>query len=492
MVMLLIALSAGLLCFYLKLPYRLYNSDIYHQLAVLKEFTNTPHIQDAYFASGPADLHAGPYYFCIYLFSSVIGISLYSSLIFFAVINIVFIALSLYFLAKSFKFTNLESSILLIVSFLGWGSFNFFFAGIYEFTNLLVTASFPAAIGLSCIFLILGLTKRYLNRPSGNLIALIFILNTTLFISHILSGVVLIPLLGLLVLEELVRRRRLTKDLVLYGLALLGSILLTIFIWPPFGLLDLVSQSKTVEVGTSDKVTQNYFVVSQWPYLLGITFIGIIFIPYLMRNKRLHIVLMLAFSAFMTASYLYPVRVSLYWRYFPLLFLGVSLAFVIGLKTLSKTIAVFLITLLAVLGIYNVRSRVNSLTSQGLTTSNQYIQIAEDIPDQAIVFSDPNTSYHLAALYPFRVVAIPYNHANPAYIPQSKQRYQEANTLLNGEGDQQSFFDKYDVEYVVINRKYYPDFILLDPNKSKADKFILKVPSTKLKTVNNMELYRLQ
>ena len=158
-----IIFSSCFLVFYYKLPYRLYNSDIYHQLAVIKEFNNKD-LKDPYFAEGPVDLHAGPYYYLIYLYSVFAGVTVYTALMVFVAVNTLLIALSLYYFGKSFNLTKNQCYMFIIISLLGWGNFQFFFAGIYEFSNFLVTGSFPASIGFCLLLILLGLAKRYENH----------------------------------------------------------------------------------------------------------------------------------------------------------------------------------------------------------------------------------------------------------------------------------------------------------------------------------------
>jgi hypothetical protein len=474
------------------IPYRLYNSDIYQELAVLKEF-DAGKLGDAFFVSGPVDLHAGPYFYAVHLVSEVTGSSDYQTLMVVTAINVMFVLFSLYFFAKSFHFTRTQTLLFVVVSLVGWGGFTFFFAGIYEYTNLLVSGAFPATIGFGLILLLLGIAKRYLEKPSLMLLLFYGLSLVTLLLSHLLSGVVFLSFLALLFLERLMIERRITRELVLLGVATVCGAMASVVIWPPFGLLDLFRNAKTVEVGTSSKVTANYFSFDAWPSLLGVTILGFVFLPKLWSKKQYFVFFLAIFSAAMTISYALPIRVSLYWRYFPFLFMGLSLALAIYASTLHPRLLIVLVVVMSLVGMLNIYNKLNILWLRAPSPEQQYSEVAKKIPAGSVVFSDPNTSYHLASLYPIRVVAVPYGHANPAFIAQSKRRYDETIRLLKGSesaGQQEAFMKRYGVQYVLLNENYYPDNVKVTDD-AELNKFSLEAPAHLLANQGGLRLYRL-
>jgi hypothetical protein len=482
----------------LKLPYRVYNSDIFHQMSVLKEFNPVRLLdnKDPYFTSGPTDLHAGPYYLMIYLLIILLNSNIYNVLLITIVINIFVFICALYYFGASFNLNSKQTVLFIVLNILTWGSFSFFFAGLFEYSNLLITGSFPSTIGLIYILIILGSVKRFLESHSKPYLILSVLLNTLLLLSHLLSGVILDSFLIIIAFAYFLENRTLNKK-VLFVLSIIPlSIILSLFIWPLFNFLTLLSSSKTVESGGSNSAVDNLFALKYWTLILGSQLIGIVFLAKSLRMKKdLFIPIMLIFSVIMTLSYLLPVRVTLYWRYFPFIVICLSALIAKHLFVLNKKHAFVFLAVLITFGVLNVTNRINRLLALDYFSDRAYSDVMRYIPPGEVVLSDPNTSYHLTSIYNIRVVSVSYNHANPAYIPESKIRYTEVMDFLTSdktEEEQALFFKKYNVSYVLINKNYVPDHIKLTDNLDFLDSFKLKVPTIELLNNNDFDLFKLK
>jgi hypothetical protein len=492
--MLFMAYVASYFLFFKQIPFRIYNSDIYHEISVIKEFRSES-IGDSFFNEGPVDLHAGPYYYLLHLISKATHLSDYNLMLVAALVNIVFLFWALYFFARSFRVPPDAALLFMYISMFGWGTFMFFFAGLYDFTNLLATGSLPATMGIAMILLILGLQKRALKNKSTRLLVINSLLSGFLIVSHLLSGVILCSFVCLLALEDALIHKRLRRINIYMILTIPISVALS-FLWPYFNIITLVTSSQTVQVGATDQVKENYFEISYWKSILGLSLLGIIFLPRLIREKRYFIATLLVCSAIMTASYLLPVRVSLYWRYFPFIFLGVSLALSLYIVKMNRwALGIFLVLFFAS-GLMYSKQRLDLVLRNNVIERNEYEEVMKFIPENSIIMSDPNTSYHLAALHDVKVVAVPYNHANPAYIPESKERYDEGYIFLTSSTStvetQEEFLKKYKADFVLIDEKYIPDYVRFGHDRSWLSNFNLLVQHELIFENDHMKLFKLK
>jgi hypothetical protein len=411
-----------------------------------------------------------------------------------AVINILFLFVSLYSFGKSFELNNASVAIFLMLSLLGWGSFSFFFAGIYDFSNLTATGSFPATMGAASIFLILALSKKYLKNGILSVAIMVTTLSSALLISHLLSGIILFSFMVLLMAENFLLERKISARAMILALSIFTALILSLFIWPLFNLITLLTSTQTVQIGGTDKVTANLFDISAWQSLLGISILGLCFLPLLYREKKYFVLFLTLSSALMTLSYLLPVRVSLYWRFFPFVFLGLSLTLAMNVLSFRKSALNLLLFAILGIGIWNSYTKIELLLKKPVANASEFSTVIAKIPPNSVVLSDPNSSYHIAAFYPINTASISYNHANPSYIKQSQLRYEDNIDFLTqklSSTEQKALLEKYKVDFVLINTQFFPDFILLTADRNWLLEFKLLVPNEKVYEDDNFILYKI-
>lgn len=481
----------------LNAPFRVYNSDVYHQIAVLQEMgkEEAAQIGDPYFLDGPADLHGGPYYYVLSLLSIVAPVeSTYDLILVAAIFNVLFLLCALYMFGRAFGLGAGSNVIFLFISLFGWGSYNFYFAGLFSFTNLLITGSFPATMGFASITLGLALYKMYLQAHDMRVLVLSALLQTGLLVSHMLSGVMLISLSGLLLLESVYSKKIVTREHVLYGLAIVVSVLASCFVWPLFGLLEMFSSATPVQLGQSDKVTENLFALEYWQLLLGPSVLGVIYLIKSIKERRYFVALLVISSGLIALLYLSPIRISLYWRYFPFIYLGLSFLLVQYLARMPRVWATTVLMLLMTTGVYGEYLKAVSLTVRASNIGHEFSEIVSELPNDVVVLSDPNTSYHLITVANVKVVAVPYNHANPVYISESKKRYEDAYDFFTSPSSteiQSEFVQRYGIQYVLINQEYQPDYIKFDTDRTWLQSFSLQLPHEVIFKNSVLKLYKL-
>jgi hypothetical protein len=248
-----------------------------------------------------------------------------------------------------------------------------------------------------------------------------------------------------------------------------------------------------VHVGESAKVTENYFAISYWQTLLGFSVLGCIFLLRAIRNKQYFIVLMLVSSSIMTISYLFPVQITLYWRYFPFIFLSCSFLLSAHIFTFERKYSICFILLCVGIGMYGSYTKVSTLLTREPFAIHEFDQVMSHVPPHAILLSDPNTSYHIAPFYTVSVASVPYNHANPALIAESKIRYEDTFAFFSTSTTEQqsSFLNKYHVQYVLINQHAIPDYIAFDYDRAWLKTFSLTVPSEVVYKNEYLTLYKI-
>lgn len=482
--------------FILKTPYRIYNSDVFHQLALVQKFDQSSYkdIGDPFFKDGTVDFHAGPYNYALFLLKIVTNSSYYDVILIATFFNILLICCSLYFFAKNQDLSKIKIFLFMVISLIGWGSLNLFFAGIYEYTNLLITGAFPPSMGIGIIIISLGIIKLYFERENKSLLFLFYLLLSVLLISHVLSGILLVFFSFLFVVEEFFKKLKITRYMTLMIIIIIGSIITSLFIWPLFNLITVISSTQTVQVGTTDRVTENYFSFSYWPQLLGFTFLGVIFVPHLVR-KRIYFLLLLTISSIIiTLSYLFPIRISLYWRFFPFIFLGLSLILSNYIHKFSIKKIILFLSIFLILGIHNTKNKIDYILANEEYGPLEFKEVIKNIKKDAVVLSDPNTAYHIAGLFNQPVMAVSYNHANPASILESKNRYEQNIEFLSTDlsyDDQRAILKKYEVEYILIDNMYRPDYIGLNYDRSWLTHFELVVPNTVIFEDDRFILYKI-
>jgi hypothetical protein len=147
-------------------------------------------------------------------------------------------------------------------------------------------------------------------------------------------------------------------------------------------------------------------------------------------------------------------------------------------------------------GLLYSKQRLDLVMRNNVIEKEEYDEVMKYIPTDSIIMSDPNTSYHIAALHDVKVVAVPYNHANPAYIPQSKTRYDEGYIFLTSStstvSSQEDFLKKYQAHFVLIDQKYIPDYVRFGQDRSWISNFNLLAPHELVFENDRMKLYKLK
>ena len=181
------------------LPFHQQGFDSYRHTALVNSIFEENQYNQNYFPGNSLnDPHIGPYFMSIKILNIVTDIEVFWLFYVFGLINMILLITGLYLLGSIFF--NKKFNFLFIILFM-------LFPATGEFSSILINAHYPNILGFSIFLLIAAKTIKNNNFLQENPI-LIIILTSLVFISHFLSGLFLILLIGLNELINLLKKKR--------------------------------------------------------------------------------------------------------------------------------------------------------------------------------------------------------------------------------------------------------------------------------------------
>lgn len=397
-------------------PFYLQGSDNYQYMGLMKVFSENNKenfLFDLDFFPGlfKNDFHLGINFLLYDLFKNFAGIG-YSSLFFIiGITNFLLFIYSFYFFLKSFEFKNKIIVTILIFFFIfsagtitSFGKFN-------SFLDLLGVANYPATLGMSIIFLLLGINKRCISEQKNigrgaTIILINFILFYLLFWSHILSGFIYLCLFFLFVISYFFKEKKINYFYIgILSVYVITMLLLTL--WPYFNWFNFFIMSEPIQ---NEILFRIPLTLRESLFLIGPFIIGIFYI-FKQPKKELFLFLWVSLFSLILASYLTPFRISSYWRFLPFLKIPLVMATVLFIKSLNnKRIKIFLITTIVIFSFSSISSNITYLQS----INNNFDKIKEIdsflIPNSK-VFGDPFILYGLQGLGSQQAFLVADGHA---------------------------------------------------------------------------------
>ncbi|HPJ16815.1 MAG TPA: hypothetical protein PK639_01115 [Candidatus Woesebacteria bacterium] len=272
--------------------------------------------------------------------------------------------------------------------------------------DLMVTGSYPYLFGSLLVYSNLYILWKYLHTFKVKYLlplSIIFFFNIT---SHFLTAVMFLILASLMSVSSILESKN--RKLSLFQVAIIFSVLtlvLTICLkWPIFNWLVFFLRSNPIQ--TSSPPTQ-WSSVTNYINILSFSLIGYVVI---FRNKITSFVsLWIYFFTIISLSFLYPIRIPMFWRFTFLLNVPLSIylseLFYKNQKT-NKILIILIFTgiLINSLEVVNlIKSRYNIYTS-GLISFIQKNRINKTVA------ADQYVSYILQSQTDVSVYTLPQNH----------------------------------------------------------------------------------
>jgi hypothetical protein len=249
LLVLVLALTISLTAVFYSLKTNYYlNDDLPGHVAVVKEFTKYPgtDYKNPFIANtGRPDLHAGPYYFMVFIIYKIVSIksniSLYGldtttstvlvSFILVGIFNVIFFLSSFYILCKTIS-RNLIFIIAALIALLLIPDIPLIrWAGNISLHGITYQFYYPQFFAISLLLFQLWLAEKYAELSKPKIFVLLMCLSYVLFLSHLLTG--LISLMLILLRLCIFNNFKLKQRLQIYA-SFLALPIIAIFTWPAF------------------------------------------------------------------------------------------------------------------------------------------------------------------------------------------------------------------------------------------------------------------
>lgn len=457
----------GFTTFTYLLPFKSYG-DIWAHFAVVEELKKPfDQLGDPYFNQGVIDPHSGPYLVVVAAISNVTGVNFIIVMQILGLLSVVLVYLMLIkayhtFLPHRAKF-QIDNVILAMVVFLGWESSRISFAGYYSLADIAITALFPHMFAMAAFLygvvqmvklLDLEVENPKPNKVIGLALAKIILIGTFIILTHTITGVVFFYTFGVFTgYYALFKFRRLINIYLFINLAAVILSFALCVMWPYYNIFTLLADGNVVHV---DQPLVSIFEAGNWIQVAGIAFLGII--PA-MRTKNKLLVFWWFAVLFILLSYLYPIRTSSYWRFFPVFLMPLYFMLTEWVSDFNNVVRTFVVSLFLVFGFSSFVNKVNTIGYRAPVDPSIF-SFVQAVPENELILSDPDTSYLFAGVTGNAVLAVDLTHWNPSNQKVTTERYQDA-LLFWSEANPATakyVIDKYDAEYILVNKRAFPDF----------------------------------
>lgn len=401
------------------LPYARAGYDSFSHLGMIRTIQSDidpaghPLVEDCFPALYEGDTHLGPYLTSAALLSFSSWLSPRASLFIMAVFNIALLIWGLYFFFKRYSRDRLLALTGVALVLASTSLEILVKPQSLALADLLVTAHYPATFASGLMLLLLGLNVSFLDRPGLWLWFAQLVLAFLLITSHPLTGVMYA--VALILLAIFGRRdgkagwmRRLALVATLPAAAALASL------WPFYSWWGSLSQSLSNGSGGYSPVAHN------WEEILRILGLSLLGLPFLVRWRRLFLMLWCLACLAIAFSYLTPFQMPLYWRFaymarIPLL-LGLAwgitrdIPSIIKRQEFRRAVLVLSLTVFAAISLFYSASKVSDLAWGNKPFEN--ITFLERFQGpEVVLLASPEYMYMAQGLYLFDVPTVTEGHA---------------------------------------------------------------------------------
>jgi len=164
-------------------------------------------------------------------------------------------------------------------------------------------------------------------------------------------------------------------------------------------------------------------------------------------------------------SGLLPFSIKFYWRFIPFLVLAGIAGWIAFFKVNRRRYAYLLLTMLIVLGIYNVKIKMNVFAEwKPYLYQQDYFQgekisydILKTIPADETIFADEIESHILSGLTGHNVVGVRPQHASFRQLPEQKEGYHDIQKAYANPSYLKEVISKYSVDYILLKKSPVSD-----------------------------------
>ena len=447
--------------FFYNLPYRQYG-DVPNHIATIKQLQNQilkgdviSNVFPDLYRNSP---HNGVYFILVLLVSIIFGLSIMKSFFIFGIINIILLYIGLY----SFIFNYLKDKKIAITSVLLF----ILLSGIdlkihgssFAFIDLMVSAHYPVIFSSALMLIALSLNISYLFNPSKKYFLISLILAFMLFNSHLLIGFIYFGLLFLLLITEYLKNQG-NKIRILKLSSIIPLTLIIALFWPFYSYFLQFVKSNPIQVKPIFSIEEEFFKLRDiiLPSILGIVF--------LIRKKYSFLLIWSIVFLIISFSFLFPVRIPLYWRFAFLLKIPLIIGLGIGLVEWQKLnlgykrFFFMLVVFFLIISSLTLQNKKMDLLLEKDNNLNKYFFVTETIPEGSVVFSDKWTSYFLPVMGDYYVLIVPWEHVENIDVRDSiMEREKEIEIIFkeNKKEKWKNFIDEYNIDYFLLvkNRLY--------------------------------------
>lgn len=355
-----------------------------------------------------------------------------------------------------------DSLIIFVVFFLLWESFKLSYAGYFSLADIAIGVMFPHMFSLALFVISTSLFLQILQSFQLNAkvnmwsIALISIMNVVIVLSHVITGVSLyytyfcLIAYYLVLAKPRVQFKQLLPLLVIPAVSVVGALT-----WPYYSFLEPFIKLKTIH--TEEPVVA-IFEFPDWIAVAGTFFIALFGFR---ASKQPVLFFWFVGLLFIVASYLYPIRISSYWRFFPSMLLPLGFVIVNWLSELPNTFKIFYMSFILLFGIGSFINKVDTIGYRTPTLPQTYAFL-KIVPKDKLIFSDAETSYIFSGITGNPVLGIPTTHWNPSNTELATIRNSASSSFWNdGKGPGNlTVLKEYEIEYVLINKRIFRNYDL--------------------------------
>lgn len=452
-------------------PFKSYG-DIWAHIASVEELKKPfNQIGDPYFESGPKDPHYGPYFVLIAQISNLLSIDHILVMSFLGVLSVVALYLASIFAYNSFlphrRNFKIDKLVLFIAIFLMWDSGRISYAGYFSLADAAITIQFPHMFALALFMIGMGLIVRLfeeqfkLNRFTLSMIVkyvLVGIMAAGIFLTHVLTGVIFFFSYACIGLYYFLFKYKFKINLLFASniVSLIVAVIVASF-WPYY---DILSPFKDLQTVHTEQPLVAIFEISTWLTVAGVAFLGLI---ASVKTKSKILVFWMLLLLFITASYLYPVRISSYWRFFPMMLIPLYFLITEWISSQRNLLRTLILFMLIIFGVNSFVNKVNTIGFRDPINPSGF-NFLTFIPKDKLIFSDPETSYFLSGLTGNPVLAVNNTHWNPANVVAAQERYDDSLSFWLGDASSKTLghaiyaIEKYNIEFVLINKRIYKNY----------------------------------
>jgi hypothetical protein len=346
------------------------------------------------------DFHLGLFVVLNFIVSTLLNLDFFTLSFVFGVANLTLLFFSLSYFYKLTGLKPWESIISTFIFLFYTSSSALYYGAFFSLSDLFALSQNPSIAGLSLMLILIAfdLKENHFIKKSA---MLHFILFLALFSIHILTAFVYVSIFGILVITDTINGKFNNKR-IFYFIPYFLVFLIYLF-WPLFNWFDFFVGSTPLQGSNF----QNSYSVVYMLTILSVSFLGIPGLKKLENNTFFYlwsfVFILIIFS------FLFPIRISSFWKFIPFLVIPLSAGLTKSLGNLSKRIGVFAVFCLIVLflfyNLHNFNSFIGSKNAQYETLD----EISKIVGKNSKVLADPFISHGLVA-FGIQVYMVPSEH----------------------------------------------------------------------------------